>query len=187
MAGCKKWLIGLGILLFAIAVVLILRQPRRPRVVFDLPDGTKMEVRRVTYGHVLHFYEGELWQQVLFTICRTNIPVRFRGTEVAFKSRNTEGSLGVELRHYSTNGVQITPIGGRGRLMLVESLGKEWYGLSSTHFSAKRVNGVVGVVTEDLYCEFPLSPEKELRFRFYAPNALNETLTNEFTIPNPAL
>jgi hypothetical protein len=84
--------------------------------------------------------------------------------------------------------VLTTTVNWRERFMLVESAGKEWLGLSwRNQFNNRLVNGVVRVVTEDLFYEFPLSPEKELRFRFYAPNARDEILTNEFTMPNPAL
>ena len=180
--------IFLGIIFSAFLVLIFWPRPQPARVTFDLPDGSTIHLVSVKHGKTLRFYEGQFWQQMLFSICRSNIPVRFRGFENAFASRNNNGSLGLELRHYMKNGYFQTPGNGSEHLMQVEPSGKEMHGAWwQTSFQFERVLGVVRDIAEDSFWEFPLSSKKEIHFRLYTTNLMNQSIaTNEFTLPNPA-
>ena len=189
----RIFVLGGSILLLAGLAVFFCLATRQPMVSFDLPDGTNIKLKGVSHGTTLRFYQGTPWQKILFTLCRTNIPMRFRGDEIVIRSYLANGSVCLEFLRTKTNGYFDLTRSTASKFtasqfrivekgMATESVLKTVFYLNTGPYKVPKAD------MESIYWEFPISKEPRLHFSLYFKDPLTlASCTNEFTIPNPAL
>jgi hypothetical protein len=188
MAGRKKWMIGLGILLVGGLAWLVWPEPPPPRISFDLPDGTSIQFISMTYGNTVRFYEGKSWQKVIFKLFGYHVPVWLSGYEVSMPSFDGEPILGVRLRHYTTKGGGLlAPIDDSVELARVDASENKTIGLRWANNSPPPISSGGQVIAEDAIWQFTFSTEEKLHLQYYLSNTNSGTIsTNDFFVPNSA-
>lgn len=181
MEMIRRWrrLIAGGFLLLAVVVLYFCLPRIQPPVILDLPDGTSLELVGVSQGKVLHFHEGKPWQKVLYSLCGTNIPPRFRGSDSSMPSQDANGNLALRLRR---NNIRQFPEMHVGVVQIVRG-GSEIPGSCIVLGSGR----APFITNKDYYWMFPTSTNHDMRFRVYFHDYVkHKTTTNEFTLRNPA-
>lgn len=186
----RRLMITGGILLLAILALWMSLSKKLPQVIFNLPDGTSLQLEEAVHGKELRFHKDISLEKVLFALGAHPLD-RFRSYEESFPASNTNGSLGIELRHSRVGKIGTLPITARVKLAQIISPTNELAGnlerLSAGGWKASaQIFGIREQSYADYYWLFPISRERNLHFRVYYKDPVTHVdTTNDFTIPNP--
>lgn len=188
----RRLMIAGGMLLVAVAALCLSLPKKQPPVAFDLPNGTGMKLISVTYGKELRFHDGTFWQNILYGLCRTNLPVKLRGHETRISplfDTDTNGSLGLEFQYFGKPGSRTLPSKCTFTLTQTATSNSQAIGhiRREINYGTSFIAHVGRVPNETIYWELPLSKDRELHFCLcYTDSITHSVSTNDFTIPNPS-